>query len=84
MSGLFNHRSALIIDIFKKFRTLLPGSYGLLYIQDEEDDKNGIDHSNEFVVWKLARGHLNQEKDPFLSPCISSIENSFDPLRANL
>ncbi|WP_061270413.1 Imm7 family immunity protein [Leptospira interrogans] len=56
----------------------MPGSYGLLYIQDE------IDHSNEFVVWKLARGHLNQEKDPFLSPCISSIENSFDPLRANL
>ncbi|WP_033108903.1 Imm7 family immunity protein [Leptospira interrogans] len=53
-------------------------------MQDEEDDKNGIDHFNEFVVWKLARGHLNQEKDPFLSPCISSIENSFDPLRANL
>ncbi|WP_255297566.1 Imm7 family immunity protein [Leptospira kirschneri] len=44
------------------------GSYGLLYIHDEEDDKNEIDHSNEFVVWKLARGHLNQEKDPFLSP----------------
>ncbi|EMO05921.1 hypothetical protein LEP1GSC116_1198 [Leptospira interrogans serovar Icterohaemorrhagiae str. Verdun HP] len=43
----------------------MPGSYGLLYIQDEEDDKNEIDHSNEFVVWKLARGHLNQEKDPF-------------------
>ncbi|ASV05341.1 Imm7 family immunity protein [Leptospira interrogans] len=84
MSGLFNHRSALIIDIFKKISDIMPGSYGLLYIHDDEDDKDEIDHSNEFVVWKLARGHLNQEKDPFLSPCISSIENSFDPLRANL
>lgn len=43
----------------------MPGSYGLLYIHDDEDDKDEIDHSNEFVVWKLARGHLNQEKDPF-------------------
>ncbi|EJO71291.1 Imm7 family immunity protein [Leptospira kirschneri] len=27
MSGLFNHRSALIIDIFKKISDIMPGSY---------------------------------------------------------
>ncbi|EKO16524.1 immunity 7 family protein [Leptospira kirschneri] len=70
MSGLFNHRSALIIDIFKKISDIMPGSYGLLYIHDEEDDKNEIDHSNEFVVWKLARS-FEPRKGSFFIPIYS-------------
>ncbi|WP_078130594.1 Imm7 family immunity protein [Leptospira alexanderi] len=71
VSGLFNHRSALIIDIFRKIAGIMPGFYELLYIRNDEDDKDKTDHSNEFVVWKLTRGNSNQEKDPFLSPCIT-------------
>ncbi|EKR71261.1 Imm7 family immunity protein [Leptospira noguchii] len=81
MSGLFNHRSAFVIDILKRIAVIMPGSYGLLYIHNEEDDKGEIDYSNEFVVWKLARGNLTLEKDPFLSPCI---EDFFNPSRVDM
>lgn len=39
-------------------------SFGLFYFQDEED----ITMANNFKVYKLSKGNLTIEKDPFFSP----------------
>ncbi|OWR32320.1 hypothetical protein CDO73_01550 [Saccharibacillus sp. O23] len=76
ISGLHNHRQQYVFDLFKKIAELLPGSYGLLYIYDDEDIGKNHDHSNEFVVFKLVRGHLIQEQDYYLSPYIPTVEDN--------
>lgn len=81
ISGLHNHTSDYCLEIFKWVSQNLPGSYGLLFIHNDEDAWRGIDNTNKFIVWKLARGVLSKEDDPFLSPCIPKIEDEFDPLR---
>jgi hypothetical protein len=51
-----------------------PGSYGLLYWRDDEDDRPpGRDN---FHVHVLAKGTVVERFDPFLSPAIPTIENS--------
>ncbi len=79
ISGLHNHRSEYVIDIFRWIATELAGSYGLLYIRDDED----LENNNCFIVWKLAREVLTKESDPFLSPCIPTVEDKFDPIRSD-
>ena len=49
-------------------------SYGLLYVHDDEDGAHGLDHSNEFRVWRLAGGRLEEVADPFLSPYLPTVE----------
>ena len=61
-----------ILDLFKLIATIAPGSYGLLYLRDDED-KTGF--SNDFQVFVLSKGSFKQQKDPFLSPCIPMIED---------
>lgn len=41
-------------------------------------------YSNNFVVWKLARGKLTREKDNFLSPYIPIDEDEYDSTEAFL
>ena len=70
-----NHFSADIdgiLNLFKLIAAIAPGSYGLLYLRDDED-KTGF--SNDFQVFVLSKGSLKQQKDPFLSPCIPMIED---------
>ncbi|BBO36121.1 Imm7 family immunity protein [Lacipirellula parvula] len=59
------------------------GSYGLLYLHDDEDDgvskrygRGGVDRTNEFRVWRLASGQLMEFDDPFLSPIVPLINPS--------
>jgi hypothetical protein len=49
-------------------------AYGLLYIYDDEDT-TGLD--NEFQVFRMVRGQVSMQKDPFLSPFMPTLE---DPL----
>lgn len=90
--GLDNHKNNQIIELFNWVAENIEGSYGLLYIHDDEDFSGSykqtyfygdqrIDNSNKFVVWKIARGKLIREEDPFLSPCIPIIEDPYDPMR---
>lgn len=83
ISGMHNHRASYVTEIFDWIASRLPGSYGLLYIQDDEDSGESWDHENEFIVWKLARGAVTREKDPFLSPYIPTVEDPYDPSREN-
>ena len=77
--GLHNHRHNAVIDLYKQIGDNFPACYGLLYIWDDEDiQRTGNDFSNCFRVWRLARGRLTEEQDPFLSPCIPTIELPFN------
>jgi hypothetical protein len=78
IAGQHNHRNEYVIDLFKWIAENAPGSYGILYIRDDEDSKRGYDFTNEFRVWKLCRGILIEQEDPFLSPCIPTVEDPFD------
>lgn len=74
--GSFANRKAQEADetmrLFELIGQLAPGSYGLLYVRDDEDT-NG--HDNEFQVYVLARGKVTRQQDSFLSPCIPVIED---------
>ena len=75
LAGLSNHRGSLeeaLIKIFKEIGEKAPGSYGLLYISDDENPE----FDNEFQVGKLVRGKFEFVRDPFLSPRIPTIEDS--------
>jgi hypothetical protein len=94
ISRMHNHTASYIIDVFEWIAKNLPGSYGLLYVHDDEEsygaykyskyyDNPRVDNSNKFVVYKLAKGCLTREEDPFLSPCIPTIEDEYDPTRGD-
>ena len=74
VSGNTNHLSQDVIEIFNLYEYIARiaiGSYGLLYIRNDES----LDACNEFEVLVLARGKVRKEKDTFLSPCIPVIED---------
>ncbi|MFO0848417.1 MAG: Imm7 family immunity protein [Gemmataceae bacterium] len=68
--GLRNHRFEPVIDLFRWVAAELPDSYGLLYAHDDEAE--GQD--NEFRVWRLARGRLEERADPLLSPYTPTVQ----------
>lgn len=70
LSGFPNHRNDAIIAFFRQIGATFPGSYGLLYIMDDESK-----HYNAFRVHRLARGKLEELEDPFLSPFIPTVED---------
>jgi hypothetical protein len=61
-----------VFDLYNLIAKIAPGSYGLVYMHDDED-KNGMD--NAFRVFVLTRGVLREEKDPFLSPYFPTLED---------
>lgn len=79
ITGLHNHRSNYVLDIYMWVSENLPGSYGLLYVHDDEDAED----NNKFVVWRLARGILTRESDTFLSPYVPVVEDEYDSERAD-
>lgn len=74
--GLRNHQYEPVIELFRWVAAELPFSYGLLYVNDDEDTRRGGDHANEFRVWRLARGEFGEFADSFLSPYIPTVEPS--------
>ncbi|MCL2352504.1 MAG: immunity 7 family protein [Firmicutes bacterium] len=74
LSGLLNHSGQRANDIYRFFEyisNIAIGSYGLLYVFDDED-MNGDE--NEFQVYKLAKGKFEKKKDTLLSPYIPVVE----------
>lgn len=72
---LANHLSndiTEIINFFEQITVIAPGSYGLLYLYNDED-KNGFD--NTFQVFVLSKGNFELHRDPFLSPYITTVED---------
>ncbi|MBP8002467.1 MAG: hypothetical protein KA314_23600 [Chloroflexi bacterium] len=79
--GLCNHRYEPVLDVFRWITKSLPDSYGLLYIHDDEDHREGEPESdNCFRVWKMALGKLTEESDPYLSPYIPTVEKPWSEI----
>jgi hypothetical protein len=79
ITGLFNHRQEWVIDIFRWLAANASGAYGLLYVRDDEDCNRGDNFANVFRVWRLARSELVEVNDLFLSPCVPTVEDPYDP-----
>jgi hypothetical protein len=67
-----NHRDEKIIDFFRWIADISVGSFGLLYVLDDEDIKRN--NENKFKVWRMKKGQIDELDDPFLSPCNPTIE----------
>ena len=73
LAGCTNHWSTDIDEVFDllgEIAAKAPGSYGLLYVWNDE-----CDQSNAFRVWRLARGRVTEHEDSLLTPCIPTIED---------
>ena len=74
-AGTPNHGHDNVLQLFPYIAQHAPGSYGLLYVWDDED----ADHDNVFRVYRLARGRVEVTADPFLSPCEPTIVDPYGP-----
>ncbi len=77
-AGQRNHRTSHPFELFEWIALHAPGSYGLLYVRDDEDDMRGSDFTNCFRAWRLCRGIFAELDDPFLSPAIPVVEDPTD------
>ncbi|MEF2964200.1 Imm7 family immunity protein [Paenibacillus sp. M1] len=69
LTGLWNREPSSKfspVEIMKNVGIIAPGSYGMLYVFNDEHPK----HFNEFKVYVLTRGNIEERDDPFLSPLI--------------
>ncbi|MDE7225120.1 MAG: immunity 7 family protein [Acetatifactor sp.] len=64
-----------LIPFYEMVGRIAEGSYGLLYIHNDEDSR----HYNDFVVYRLARGKVTVLQDEFLSPLIPTVEDEDVP-----
>jgi Immunity protein 7 len=74
LAGHPNHRGSegeQILALFTEVGQIAPGSYGILYVADDEDPG----HENEFRVFRMARGQVSEHPDPFLSPRAPTVED---------
>lgn len=60
-----------LITFYEMAGRIAEGSYGLLYIHNDEDSR----HCNDFVVYRLTRGKVTVFQDEFLSPLIPTVED---------
>ena len=65
MSGEIND----LIALFETIGKIAEGSYGLLYLRNDEDKEK----YNNFVVHRLARGTVEIYPDTLLSPMIPNV-----------
>ena len=83
ISGQHNHYAAYVLGLFQGLAELAPGSYGLLYVHDDEDLREGQRWRNHFRVWRLCRGQLTEHDDSFLSPFVPTVEDPDDESRGD-
>lgn len=72
-----NHMSSdakELLSFFGIVGKVAKGSYGLLYIHNDEDE----DNYNFFMVYRLARGKVEIYQDDLLSPIVPTIEDMDD------
>jgi len=74
-AGCPNHRNERVLLFFPWLAQRAPASYGLLYLWADERREC----ENEFRVWRLLRGRVEESVDLLLSPCIPTIEDAYDP-----
>ena len=69
-----NHRTKEtdnIIETYKSVAKAATGSYGIIYLRDDEDTR----HYNEFQIFIFKKGECIHKTDDIFSPCIPTIED---------
>lgn len=66
-----NGYSDLIVDILNKISKMAIGSYGLVYLRNQDEFMD----SNKYKILKLAKGKISVIDDEILSPCKPIIED---------
>ncbi|QRP45920.1 immunity 7 family protein [Amycolatopsis sp. FDAARGOS 1241] len=77
LGGLDKHGGAIapeLIETFTRVGELAPGSYGLLYVWDDQDP----DHDNEFRVFRMARGLVSEHSDTQLTPVAPTVLDVYE------
>lgn len=79
-----NHRASTLWPLMEWVAENGVGSYGLIYVHDDEDipsvkhyGRGEEDFSNEFRVWRILGGKVEELDDPFLSPLVPRINPTF-------
>jgi hypothetical protein len=70
--GLRNHRREEAIRLFSAIGEAFPQAFGLLHVHDDE----AADFNN-FRVFRLTRGTVQEFPDPFLSPRSPVVEDEY-------
>lgn len=76
-TGLFNHRREVVLDVFRWLAENGHGSYGLVYVWDDEDPRGTEFY--EYRVWRLAKGQFEEFDDLILSPGYPIRHDPSDP-----
>lgn len=65
-----NHRSSLVWSLLDFIRTQSLGSYGAIYVHDDEDSgkRSSDDFTKSFRLWRILDGQLTEHNDPLFSP----------------
>ena len=76
--GNYNHASAFkpMRDILEKLIVKAPGSYGLFYILDDEDEV--VRFRDVYRVLIIRRGVIIEGVDTFLSPLTPVVQDPFN------
>ncbi len=67
-----NHRSSALWEFLKFASQQSKGTYGLIYVHDDEDTvgntsygRGANDYSKAFRVWRILEGKISEHSDPF-------------------
>ena len=71
LAGCRNHRNEPVLAAWRTLAQLAPGSYGVLYVQDDEDPE----HDNHWLQHIMARGGLKVRRDKYLSPVVPVLQD---------
>jgi hypothetical protein len=78
--GTHNRRGgAWALELLKQIGSIAPGSYGVLYVLD--DEASAREERNGFGIWVLRRGEVSKHADELLSPFVPRCEDPHDPSR---
>jgi hypothetical protein len=79
-----NHRASSIWDLLK-WLSQSEGTYGLMHVHDDEDERTtdiegmgAVPNFNAFKVWCLKRSVLTEHTDNLLSPIVPLLQDAAD------
>lgn len=61
------------LEFCQRLAVLMPGSYGLIHVQDDEDMRP--EYEGRLGVWRIARGKVSEHVDSLLSPLCPVVED---------
>ena len=71
LAGSHNH-GADVVDFYERVASAAPGSYGVLYLHDDE---RSVGDRNKWQVYVMRRGEVTEHADPFLTPHVGLVED---------